>query len=211
MANVRFIETTKTAYDAIKSDDSAIDLSAIYFLTDTGQIYKGRTLMTDQEVVEGLNNKEDLAFKGTLEEWNELTTEEKNAYNTAFVSEDVGSGISITDNVESGNLNPVTSNAVYEEINKIRNTQIVIGTSRTVSVLRNTAQRWSANLPLPTIPEGKKVLRWFAVVRSQATDTNGCATIGYMGSSGMNGIPNSIITVPDNDGTMEIAFAAEIF
>lgn len=151
-------------------------------------------------------------FIGTAAQWEALTTEQKNAYDTAHISGgDLGSLAVITDEVASGNMNPVTSNAVYEEINKIRNTQIVIGTSRTVSVLRNTAQRWSANLPLPTIPEGKKVLRWFAVVRSQATDTNGCATIGYMGSSGMNGIPNSIITVPDNDGTMEIAFAAEIF
>ena len=112
------------------------------------------------------------------------------------------------DIVESGNMKAVTSNAVFDEVNKIRNTQIVIGTSRTVTVQRTMAERWSANLSLPTIPDGKKVLRWFAVVLSQAANTNGCATVGYMGSSG---IPDSIITVPDNDGTMEIAYAAEIF
>lgn len=112
------------------------------------------------------------------------------------------------DIVENGNMKAVTSNAVFDEVNKIRNTQIVIGTSRMVNVQGNTAERWSANLPLPTIPNGKKVLRWFAVVLSQTADTNGCATVGYTGSSG---IPNSIITVPDNNGTMEIAYAAEIF
>ena len=112
------------------------------------------------------------------------------------------------DAVTNGDMSPVTSNAVYDEVNKIRNTQIVVGPSRTVTVQRAMAERWSADLSLPTIPDGKTVLRWFAVVLSQAANTNGCATVGYMGSSG---IPNSIITVPDNDGTMEIAYAAEIF
>lgn len=117
-------------------------------------------------------------------------------------------GSKIVDTVADGNMNPVTSNAVYDEVNKIRNTQIVVGTSRTVNVHGTMAERWSAYLLLPTIPDGKKVLRWFAVVLSQSTNTNGCAIVGYTGSSG---IPTSIITVQDNDGTMEIAYAAEIF
>ena len=52
-------------------------------------------------------------WHGTQEEWDALSSDEKDKYDQAEI-EDI-SGIAAVDKVEDGNLNPVTSNAVYDD------------------------------------------------------------------------------------------------
>lgn len=57
-------------------------------------------------------------FVGTQAEWDALTTAEKNEYQQANIT-DVNSVVHVpVDVVADGNMNPVTSNAVYDALNK---------------------------------------------------------------------------------------------
>lgn len=56
-------------------------------------------------------------FIGTRAEWNQLTTAEKKNYDAADLTDDtVGGEMVVADTVASGNMNPVTSNAVYNKL-----------------------------------------------------------------------------------------------
>jgi len=57
-------------------------------------------------------------FTGTSAEWNALTAQQKAEYAQVNLTDDITGGNAIVvDEVANGNLNPVTSNAVYEAIN----------------------------------------------------------------------------------------------
>ena len=57
-------------------------------------------------------------FIGTQAEWNALTTAEKAEYTIVNITDDpVGEAQVVVDEVQDGNMNPVTSNAVYDAIN----------------------------------------------------------------------------------------------
>lgn len=53
------------------------------------------------------------AFTGTTAQWNALTSAEKAKYEIVNLTDDVNGGTVVSDAVTSGDLNPVTSNAVY--------------------------------------------------------------------------------------------------
>ena len=54
-----------------------------------------------------------LVFKGTLEEWEALTTAEKKAYDEALITNDMDTG-EVVNGVTDGDMRAVTSNAVYD-------------------------------------------------------------------------------------------------
>ena len=59
-------------------------------------------------------------FVGTTQEWDALTAAEKAQYKVVNLTNDqVGGEMVVVDGLQDGNLNPVTSNAVYDAINKI--------------------------------------------------------------------------------------------
>ena len=58
-------------------------------------------------------------FTGTQAEWNALTATEKAKYNLVNITDDVASGAQVVvDEVTEGNMNAVTSNAVYNSLNR---------------------------------------------------------------------------------------------
>lgn len=60
------------------------------------------------------------SFTGTKAEWESLTTEEKAKYEIVNITDDTASGASIvSDAVTDGDLNPVTSNAVFDAMNVV--------------------------------------------------------------------------------------------
>lgn len=58
-------------------------------------------------------------FVGTVEEWDALSEEEKLAYDQSILTDDLGTQVNVVDEVTTGNLNPVTSNAVAEAISDV--------------------------------------------------------------------------------------------
>lgn len=54
-------------------------------------------------------------FVGTMAEWNALTSEEKNQYVLVDITDDGETG-DVVDTITNGDMSPVTSNAVYDEI-----------------------------------------------------------------------------------------------
>jgi len=56
-----------------------------------------------------------LVFKGTLEEWEALTTAEKKTYDEALITNDMDTG-EVVNGVTDGDMRAVTSNAVYDAI-----------------------------------------------------------------------------------------------
>lgn len=63
-------------------------------------------------------------FDGTLEEWNALTTAEKKEYDNVSTP-DPTSAEALVDAVENGNMNAVTSNAVYDAISYRQSSSVV--------------------------------------------------------------------------------------
>lgn len=76
---------------------------------------KVRTEELVAETKRRFNTKEPLIFKGTTAEWNALSAEEQDAYSVKIITDDGDTG-DIADTVESGNLNAVTSNAVFDAV-----------------------------------------------------------------------------------------------
>lgn len=73
-------------------------------------------------------------FVGTTQEWDALTAAEKAQYKIVHLTNDVAGGeMVVVDTVEDGNLNPVTSNAVYDfPLNSITNGNMRPATSNAV-------------------------------------------------------------------------------
>jgi len=64
--------------------------------------------------------RDQLTFTGTRNEWNSLSLEQKAQYGIANITDDVASGVPIVvDAVTDGDMNPVTSNAVYDFVQVI--------------------------------------------------------------------------------------------
>lgn len=94
-----------------------------------------------QELVDGV--KERLAgversFVGTQEAWDELTDGEKAKYTLVNITDDGETG-DVVDVVENGNMNPVTSNAVYEATKPWR---LVARANNGSYIMGGTASGW---------------------------------------------------------------------
>lgn len=108
---------TRSAYNTAKlipeGSDGHIPSGALVIITDEGKTYitngtgSGQTL----ELVANAT------FNGTHAEWNALTSAQKAMYNVVNFTDDEAIGLTISDVVQDGNMNPVTSNAVYDAIN----------------------------------------------------------------------------------------------
>jgi len=62
-----------------------------------------------------LDKKEDVQFTGTKAEWDALSTAEKKEYKIANITDDVIGG-EVADVVADGDMRPITSNAVYNQV-----------------------------------------------------------------------------------------------
>ena len=118
----------------------------------------------------------------TLDGWKNISSSSNNAVDT----------------IENGNMNPVTSNAVYDALNASETT--ITGSTRTVTITARTTE-WYA-LTAPTIPSNKRVVRWFATVNNDQARV----AVGYTNSS----TPNGVIITSDESGDVTIALAAVV-
>jgi hypothetical protein len=97
------------------------------------------------------------------------------------------------DAVENGNMNPVTSNAVYDAMNTkqdvIKTITVHADTWRTFTTIKNRYTDWvQGEITSPTIPSGYIALRYFAEVSEVQNGHADC----YPTCTGSNGIPNCI-------------------
>lgn len=109
---------TRSAYNTAKlipeGSDGHIPSGALVIITDEGRTYitngtgSGQTL----ELVANAT------FNGSHAEWNALTPAQKAMYNIVNFTDDEAIGLTISDAVEDGNMNPVTSNGVFDYVNK---------------------------------------------------------------------------------------------
>lgn len=137
-------------------------------------------------------------FVGTQAQWDALTTAQKNEYSQANITDTSSTVFVPVDTVADGNMNPVTSNAVYDKFNAVETT--ITGTSRTVSVTANTTD-WF-DVTAPTIPSDKRVVRYFATVNeSQAR-----VLVGYNTSS----TPTGVIVSSSVSSSVTVALAAVV-
>ena len=67
-------------------------------------------------------------FTGTRTEWNTLSNAEKAEYDIVNLTDDLGNSNSVVNIVQDGNMNPVTSNAVYNAIQSGGGSGIVVDT-----------------------------------------------------------------------------------
>lgn len=75
--------------------------------------YVGDTSVTPHVLREIESGGADI-YVGTLNDWNNLSTAEQNAYTQANITDANGMGTTVVDTVQDGNLNAVSSNAVYD-------------------------------------------------------------------------------------------------
>jgi len=107
-------------------------------------------------------------FTGTQAEWDALTTAEKNEYSQANITDSSSTVFIPVDTVADGNMNPVTSNAVYDVFAEI-------GTE-----LRFNLGPWSVQAgyiedtkTIGTLPAGT----WIVFIQSLGTRTNLYASV----------------------------------
>jgi hypothetical protein len=100
-----------TAEWATETDKTDFNVALI---TDAGTVNAVDDTTGDTEVVANKN----VVFKGTLSEWNNLTTAEKKTYDEALITDDMDTG-EVVDAVTNGDMRAVTSNAVYDAISDI--------------------------------------------------------------------------------------------
>ena len=168
----------------------------IYGLEEQGSAPKFYAGSEDNQATYKLGGSD--IFTGTQAEWNALTTAEKNEYSQANITDSSSTVFVPVDTVADGNMNPVTSNAVYDKFNATETT--ITGTSRTVSVTANTTD-WF-NVVAPTIPSNKRVVRYFATVNIG----NARVAVGYTTSA----TPNGVILSTTEGGDVTIALAAVV-
>lgn len=97
------------------------------------------------------------------------------------------------DTVADGNMNPVTSNAVYDALANINgSTSVIWGSSRTISVTKGGG--WWGLIP-PDVPSSKYILRYIAYVSSP--NNNVRVSLAY--GSEANGKPSSVIIYSDEE------------
>lgn len=85
-------------------------------------------ILTDKPTVNAVDSTDgsttvvankNLVFKGTLEEWEALTTAEKKTYDQALITNDMDTG-EVVNAVTDGDMRAVTSNAVYDAMNVVQ-------------------------------------------------------------------------------------------
>ena len=90
---------------------------------DRKQLYKIINFTDDLNMEDP---KHPTVFIGTRDEWTNLTQDEKKKYVLVYLTDDIqGDGWYIANVVEEGNMNPVTSNAVYQTIKEVGDLVIV--------------------------------------------------------------------------------------
>ena len=160
-------------------------------ITDAGTVNAVDDTTGDTEVVANKN----LVFKGTLAEWEALTTAQKKTYDEALITNDMDTG-EVVNAVTNGDMRAVTSNAVYDTL---VNTTIIQSNVKRSETRDPTQSTWySASLQKPTIPAGKRLVRWLAFidvsdiavsVGSRNGDIDNCILV-----HGNNDLPTTPIT-----------------
>lgn len=75
-------------------------------------------------------------FVGTRAEWDALTLAEKKQYDLADFTDDTATGMAIiSDSVTAGDMNPVTSNAVFEAVDKTEAITLTLNTGSAYQVV----------------------------------------------------------------------------
>lgn len=131
-------------------------------------------------------------FRGTFDEFNALTPDEKAKY--SYVATPEIPGKAITDAVTDGDMRPVTSNAVYGEIQDIKND---LGSSNWKTL---TGVQQSANVFTGLVVKYRKTagIRQFLIYASNANSTGFCNLTSPEISSIVNeiysefGAPNNV-------------------
>lgn len=117
-------------------------------------------ILTDQPTVNAVDSTDgsttvvankNLVFKGTLDEWEALTTAEKKTYDEALITNDMDTG-EVVNGVTDGDMRAVTSNAVYDAIAPIGtvvedtdHTNVTLvegGADQTIRTLNLTTGTW---------------------------------------------------------------------
>ena len=108
---------TRSAYNTAKlipeGSDGHIPSGALVIITDEGKTYVTNGTGSSQTLELVAN----ATFNGSHEEWNALTSAQKAMYNIVNFNDDEAIGLQISDVVQDGNMNPVTSNGVYDFVN----------------------------------------------------------------------------------------------
>ena len=125
-------------------------------------------------------------FTGTQAEWDALTTAEKKTYGQALITNDTDTG-EVVNGVTDGDMRAVTSNAVYDAL--MNTTVIQSNVKRSITQSPTLSTWYSANLPKPTIPTGKRLVRWLAFTDSAVMAASVC---GYNGD-----VDNCILVIGD--------------
>ncbi len=116
--------TSGGVYDAIKNASSIFVGTAAEWETETNKADFNVALITDAGTVNAVDDttgdtevvaNKHLVFKGTLEEWEALTTAEKKTYDEALITNDMDTG-EVVNEVTDGDMRAVTSNAVYDTL-----------------------------------------------------------------------------------------------
>lgn len=107
--------------------------------------------------------RDQLTFTGTRNEWDSLSLEQKAQYGIANITDDVASGVPIVvDAVTNGDMNPVTSNAVFDTLPNM----VIPEINADVSGSPNNPLTIAVNLPASTLAK-------FASFRLIGQSTNG--------------------------------------
>lgn len=110
--------------DATITDDSANDATIVSHTPYTAgdKIDITNHVVSCDETVKG-------TFIGTKDEWNALIASEKAKYDVVNFTDDQSEVTTVVDTVVDGNMNAVTSNAVYDALQANKNSQIKIATA----------------------------------------------------------------------------------
>lgn len=129
--------TSGGVYDAIKNASSVFIGTSAEWESETSKTDYQVAILTDKPNVNAVDSttgdievvaNKHLVFKGTLEEWEVLTTAEKKTYDEALITNDMDTG-EVVNAVTNGDMRAVTSNAVYDAMNVVQSGTGVRNTS----------------------------------------------------------------------------------
>lgn len=134
--------TSGGVYDAIKNASSVFIGTSSEWESETSKTDYQVAILTDQPTVNAVDNTDGsttvvankhLVFKGTLEEWEALTTAQKKTYDEALITNDMDTG-EVVNAVTDGDMRAVTSNAVYDAITETRTTYTGVSWGTNINV-----------------------------------------------------------------------------
>lgn len=120
--------TSGGVYEAIKNASSVFIGTSSEWESESAKTDYQVAILTDKLNVNAVDSTDGsttvvankhLVFKGTLEEWEALTTAEKKTYDEALITNDMDTG-EVVNGVTDGDMRAVTSNAVYDAINNVK-------------------------------------------------------------------------------------------